>query len=77
VEFIDRAIKKQNFDLIMTTDGEKSFYHEELINAYYFLDKKDNRNHALLRRKLENSPSAAASQIRHCVIAPLREGVAE
>jgi len=40
IETIDHAIENQDFDLIMTTDGEKSFYHEELIGKYYFLDKK-------------------------------------
>lgn len=40
IEYVDHAIEKQEFDLIMTTDGEASFYHESLISQYYFLDEK-------------------------------------
>jgi hypothetical protein len=39
-EYVERAIERREFDLIMTTDGEQSFYREELIPKYYFLDKK-------------------------------------
>lgn len=40
IESVDHAIEKQEFDLIMTTDGEASFYQESLISQYYFLDEK-------------------------------------
>lgn len=40
VQFIDDSIKGQEFDLIMTTDGEPSFYHESLLSEYYSIDSK-------------------------------------
>jgi cell division protein FtsW (lipid II flippase) len=38
VQSIEDSIKLQEFDLIMTTDGEPSFYHEDLLNKYYAID---------------------------------------
>ncbi len=40
VQSIEDSIKRQEFDLIMTTDGEPSFYHEDLLNDYYSIDTK-------------------------------------
>ncbi|MCE9645431.1 MAG: hypothetical protein K8S20_05470 [Chloroflexi bacterium] len=40
IQSIDESIKRQKFDLIMTTDGEPSFYHEYLLSEYYSIDSK-------------------------------------
>jgi hypothetical protein len=40
VQSIEDSIKRQEFELVMTTDGEPSFYHESLLNEYYAIDSK-------------------------------------
>jgi hypothetical protein len=40
IQSIEDSIKGQRFDLVMTTDGEKSFYHESLLAEYYSVDAK-------------------------------------
>lgn len=40
VQFIEDSIKRQEFDLVMTTDGEPSFYHKNLLSEYYSIDAK-------------------------------------
>lgn len=38
VESIEESIMRQEFDLIMTTDGEPSFYDEDILNTNYVID---------------------------------------
>lgn len=38
IQSIDDSVKRQEFDLVMTTDGESSFYHEGLLDGYYAID---------------------------------------
>lgn len=38
IQSIEDSIKRREFDLVMTTDGEPSFYHEELLGEYYAID---------------------------------------
>jgi hypothetical protein len=40
IQSIDESIKRREFDLVMTTDGEPSFYDENLLNEYYSMDAK-------------------------------------
>ena len=40
VQFIDDSIKNQKFDLVLTTDGEPSFYHQNLLSEYYSIFSK-------------------------------------
>jgi hypothetical protein len=40
IQSIDDSIKGREFDLVMTTDGEPSFYHENLLSEYYSIDSK-------------------------------------
>jgi hypothetical protein len=38
IHSIDDSIKGQEFDLVMTTDGEPSFYDQGLLSEYYAID---------------------------------------
>jgi hypothetical protein len=40
VQSIENSIKRREFDLVMTTDGEPSFYYESLLSEYYSMDAK-------------------------------------
>jgi hypothetical protein len=36
VEFLDGMIREKQFDLVITVKGKPSFYHEELLQDYYY-----------------------------------------
>jgi hypothetical protein len=40
VRSIEDSIRRKEFDLVMTTDGEPSFYHETLLSEYYSVNAK-------------------------------------